>query len=866
MQDMLQFTANSIATPRVPRSISIGGKLILVPLLLLTLASLAMEAGAWRKYITIAGPFAAETSPPRHSLILAVPNEGPVPWWQQPLNNDSLEKPNESRLYLSIDGHEMWPAHSKFEQIRKGETEGFSHWESGVIFSLPPGLSNSSETVATLSYNIKPRPWVTLALLGATLALAWLSFHGRLKRFARRNWDPAAPVRQSVEWLATVLLPVPYLMLVVLCCLGVAGFIVFLGASLYALANGWALPTTAPIRWFPIAEWAARSELYFGQLLFILATFGAFTNWLAFVVGKGMRSIGYELKLRYVLRWCGLPIVVLALVICLSAMWNGIPRPGDLHGVNIGGLVPFSDAQDHLDAAYAEAKTGFWSSFAARRPLAAAFRSTLLFASDYSFAVMLILQCCLLAIAMCLASYAIMIWRGIWAAVAFLGLAYIYARAFVPTALTESLGLFWSLLSVPFFVDAFRSSSMKPAIIGFAMTAAALMTRMGSMFTVPALLLWLIWQFGQDTAAKIRVGLLAVAVLVCVFGMNALLQNAYGTAAGGTGSNFSYVICGLSIGTAWDGCPRKLAEQGEPLVGDEVAVANKLYAFAWMNFQSNPLVILNRLKESAASFKNQFPQVMWRGYGLGIVEPPWLIRKAIAAIALVGLIFVALRRARMLEITFWGLLWTSIIASAAVIFFDDGARVLAASQPLIALFFAIGLINPALAARETEANMVLLRSGVLGLIAAAVLFVSVPWVAFHLGHYSSFALAETKRVAPLAQNEARVAGGRRIMGFLVVSNEEKLRPDVPSLHFSDFEAIVALSGVEDYQPLLHPVAPAVPFGFVYALGAGLLIVPPEVLERPDVPVWRFELETWRRNSETKGNYWTYVTRAEPWRN
>jgi hypothetical protein len=70
--------------------------------------------------------------------------------------------------------------------IRKGETEGFSHWESGVIFSLPPGVQNSSETVATLRYNIKPRPWVTLALLVATLSLVWLSFHDSVKDLARR--------------------------------------------------------------------------------------------------------------------------------------------------------------------------------------------------------------------------------------------------------------------------------------------------------------------------------------------------------------------------------------------------------------------------------------------------------------------------------------------------------------------------------------------------------------------------------------------------------------------------------------------------------------------------------------------------------
>jgi hypothetical protein len=471
---------------------------------------------------------------------------------------------------------------------------------------------------------------------------------------------------------------------------------------------------------------------------------------------------------------------------------------------------------------------------------------------------------------MCLAAHAVLIWRGVWAAVAFLGLAYIYARAFVPTALTESLGLFWSLLSIPFFVNAFRSGSEKPAVIGLAMTVTALMTRMGSMFTVPALLLWLIWQFGQGAAAKLRVAVLTAAALIGVFAINGLLERAYGTNVGGTGSNFAYTLCGLSIGTGWTGCPTKLAEQGEPLQGDEATVAPKLYAFAWHNFQSNPFILLNRLREGAVFFIKQIPDVMWKGYGLAIAEPPWPLRKAINAIVGAGLIFVALRRAQMLEITFWGLLWASIIASAAVVYFDDGARVLAASQPLIALFFAMGLSNPVLVACEVTPDLGAPRSGIIGLIAAAVLFVGAPWVAYQLEHRPFAGQAEVGRLAPLADGEAKVAGGPRMMGFLVVSDGEKLRPDVPSLHFRDFAAIIALSGIEDYQPLLHPVAPDVPFGFVYApiletggQGAGLLIVPPDVVERRNVQVWRFRLEPWQYKGDARGTYWSYVTKAEP---
>ena len=70
-----------------------SAKLIFWPLALLTLVALALQLGAWQKEFKIAGPFAAETNPARHSLILAVPQEGRAAWWRQPLMGDDGEKP-----------------------------------------------------------------------------------------------------------------------------------------------------------------------------------------------------------------------------------------------------------------------------------------------------------------------------------------------------------------------------------------------------------------------------------------------------------------------------------------------------------------------------------------------------------------------------------------------------------------------------------------------------------------------------------------------------------------------------------------------------------------------------------------------------
>lgn len=159
---------------RIRRFILFSGKLVFWLLVLLTLLALTLHLGAWRKEFKFAGPFAAETNAARHSLILAVPQEGRAEWWRQPLLGDDSGNTSRSFLELWIGNRNMGPPHSEHEAIRDGRTAGFSHWGRNLIFSLPPDVRNVPDTVATLRYNIRPRAWVTLALTVSSALLGWL--------------------------------------------------------------------------------------------------------------------------------------------------------------------------------------------------------------------------------------------------------------------------------------------------------------------------------------------------------------------------------------------------------------------------------------------------------------------------------------------------------------------------------------------------------------------------------------------------------------------------------------------------------------------------------------------------------------------
>src|SRR4051812_23066643 len=182
-----------------------GVRLIFWALALLTLMALALQFGAWRREFKIAGPFAAETNPPRGSLILEVPQGEPAPWWIEPLVGDDLG--NQSPLKLRINGRRMGPPHTPHETIRTGSTTGFSHWGSHVVFSLPPGAKNGPEAIVTLQYVMRPRAWVTSALVILSALFGWLTYSDSLRSFAKRRG------RQLIAFV----LRIPHLILFRLC-------------------------------------------------------------------------------------------------------------------------------------------------------------------------------------------------------------------------------------------------------------------------------------------------------------------------------------------------------------------------------------------------------------------------------------------------------------------------------------------------------------------------------------------------------------------------------------------------------------------------------------------------------------------------
>ena len=384
------FSIDPASAIRFRRWIMIGAKLTFWPLALLTLAMLTIQFGAWRKEFNIAGPFAAETDPARHSLILTVPKEGRTAWWRRPpLGETNGNPPIESRIAhrRPRGGASAYPARNDPGRVDRrfqplGSVCHLLTPARGKKFSRDDSNASIQRTASRLGdlhvddfertarlASIRPDADIACETSAPTRTICTT-----LCRTSDRNHR-----RRALSHAVCVLLPRPTrfggVRRLQLLRLGEG-----LGAANHSahslVANRLLGCQERTLSWISITD---------------VAGFGTIGAWLGSLGLQDRRAIeSYEGLLRSFVLWCSLPIAACAFIFCISAMWAGMTRPGDFDYANIGGLVPFSDARAYLAAAHDQARDGIWIPFAQRRPLASAIRSVLLFFSCYSLPIMLI--------------------------------------------------------------------------------------------------------------------------------------------------------------------------------------------------------------------------------------------------------------------------------------------------------------------------------------------------------------------------------------------------------------------------------------------------------------------------------------------
>jgi len=623
-------------------------------------------------------------------------------------------------------------------------------------------------------------------------------------------------VQRAIRWIARQSLCAIYML-----SWGVTAAAAFYGATIiFGLAAGYALPSATLFAVLPAAHRISDLEPFLPWPLLGVAAIGALCGWTA---AAGILPVAdlQEQERRLIRFWsrAGFPVILLAFVFAMSGGgWSGRFSPLDLNYFSIGGLVPHSDALTYFGGAFDLAYTGHWNPFTSTRPFAAAFRDLTVFAGGFSYIGTLLVQAVLLTGAFMIALRSAVAWRGIWVAVALMALLYGLVRPFLLTTTTEPLGLVWSLFSLSFFIESFRQRSAYMAVVAFAALVCGLVTRMGSIITVPFLMIWIVVSLAGGRASRVRVLAVLTGILLLTLVHNSLLAYAFAAPDSHMGGNFSWIVCGLAHGGDWEAC---FGIFGSEIREGRIADVDKFFlGEAARAFIADPNVAVSYMLSNMWLYARSLPDLLLLQY-----QPIALIRARFIYPFLIllvpGWIYLA-KQERSVPIRSFGfVLLVSTVLSAAIMFGSDGLRDMHVTHPFVAMIFATGFAAPLSLRVPDERPILSWRSGA-GAIGALIFTLLLgPALITHVirstsAFASNFELNhEDLRIVP---------GGRFITGFLVLPDATDLPREEPALHASTFARMIpsilktANSLYISYREprLLSELLPQVPFAFVYS--------------------------------------------------
>jgi hypothetical protein len=674
-----------------------------------------------------------------------------------------------------------------------------------------------------------------------------------LKFYARRFcgiWRRSGWASRLSLGISLALLPLPLLLA---SCISLAYLIsipIFLGL-------GHALPAASLPRFFPGLEGYLHA-VSFRNLFLGWAVIGALWSWLTAPRAMHAQALARPVKAftARLARSGGLFCLTAAIFLILSSYWLGY----DSGAYSIAGMTPFSDASVYWSQAEQVLRGNLWTSISIQRPVAAALRLVLLYFGQ-NYTGMLLVQAGAISLAMCLAVLAVGRWRGVWAGAGFAGLAFTTLKPWIGASSTEALGLILCLLSLPILITGLRSRSLPWLLVGLAGLCFTLLSRMGAMFLVPALGLWLLWAFRKQQGAWKKICLAGAIIVVSGLAYSYAYRNMYSDGNISLGGNLAYSLCGMTLGGNWN---TPYAHYPELKQMGSMEQHSFLYSKAWENLRQDPKPFLRVITQNITSFvairshSDILARLTWSGYEYH----PWgkagyILPYGILCLVIPGALLIIVGRRLPGELSLYLAIFLGIWSSSAIVLHDDGIRVLSSAAPLLWLIGASFFVVPEGILAFKGAGQGLPRQTPAKV--CAVLLAAFLAIAFIL---PAFINKGKTRQAP----QDALAGGASIAGLLVVPNGAPLPLDVPALSEERFNMLFT-----DKLPYLRPKAawPKPPFvlGCIqqppFVLGNMLtifIIGPPELLQKPEVDFWLIEHRLFEQN------VWMTIieiTKAEP---
>jgi hypothetical protein len=372
-----------------------------------------------------------------------------------------------------------------------------------------------------------------------------------------------------------------------------------------------------------------------------------------------------------------LPVACAAMAVPVFAAWG----EARTHGTFVGGLLPYSDAADYVTGALGLLTDGRLDVWNSRRPLNSVLLAVrLALAGDLRVA--LVLQATLLGASLWLAARAVARDLGRATGLAHFGAMATFGAVFVPTTLSEPLGVSVGALALALLWRAATTRTTWMLAAGFAALSVALNARSGPFLVMPALLLW-VARLPDANGRRWNPRALATALggLATGFVFNGLVFRLHHGIRGAAQANFSYTLYGLARGgLGWE---RVYVDHPEIRALTETARAEVVYGHAFALLRAHPTGLVVGL------FRNVEHLVFaWTTSATGGLAGGHPVLQWILALAAVGGVVAVLRGVvkRAPGDAHVGLVTlgaAGAFASAPVIYMDGDERVFAAVVPLV---------------------------------------------------------------------------------------------------------------------------------------------------------------------------------------
>jgi hypothetical protein len=277
-----------------------------------------------------------------------------------------------------------------------------------------------------------------------------------------------------------------------------------------------------------------------------------------------IRTLGAAMRYSFVITSIGL-LVVFYLILRLPEKWRvplafaaggavfglaltGLWASGQSEPYVVSGLIPYNDAATYYNDANRLLDGSLLSDASSRRPLAIGFQGALLGLTGRNLQDSLALLALVEAVACVYIMLEVRRSKGSAAGAITFWIVFLFARRFIGTTMTESLGLTFGALSLAFFCRGVTRRSLSFNLAGLVLLTVALNIRAGAFFILPLLVLWVGWLFRDKGWIAWKPAGLAALAVIAGFGVNFLVLKLIGTPGGMPFGNFAESLYGLASG------------------------------------------------------------------------------------------------------------------------------------------------------------------------------------------------------------------------------------------------------------------------------------------------------------------------------